>query len=86
MFLQSLMRVAQLCVVLLSPCQQGTATSCTDTAGSDCTDDTCGSVFEEVETVFNMTGQLPAGEQRHLQSIPGIPSVHHSECLHTELL
>lgn len=37
---------------------QGTATSCNDTAGSDCTDDTCGSVFEEVETVFNMTGAL----------------------------
>jgi hypothetical protein len=35
---------------------QGTAASYTDTAGSDCTDDTCGSIWEEVETVFNMTG------------------------------
>lgn len=36
---------------------QGTAASCTDTAGSDCTDDTAGSILEEVETVFNMTGE-----------------------------
>lgn len=34
-----------------------TVISGTDTAGSDCTDDTAGSIFKEVETVFNMTGR-----------------------------
>jgi hypothetical protein len=39
----------------------GTATSGTDTAGSNGTDDTGGSILDEVETVFNMTGGADAG-------------------------
>jgi len=39
----------------------GTGISGTDTAGSDCTEDTAGSIYEELETVFNMTGVSPEG-------------------------